>query len=459
MAVTSPPIGNLEHPSTDDTDQHSVKSKHVFNSSDDERLQTVERIARSEAFQKSSRLPALLRYLAKCTLANDRAGLTEQAIGHGVFGKPKDFHPTEDSCVRVYARQLRLRLHEYYQAVGHDEQIIVEIPKGAYALAFHPRHAHHLSGDARSVDLRTGASNEKASTFRRSSNWLPWVLFAVALVLAVVGWYRSTRSAVRDLPPWPINQVLVSGQPTTMVLADGSYVLRLLGEREISLDEYADHHYSDALIPHNATEGELRLFHYLQSSQLSSMADVRAASAITSMAGILRRNIVIRSAKEINGKMLANGNVILIGANTSNPWEELYEDYLNFRLSGRYISNRSPQAGEQTVYSISGPTGFSGEDYATISLVPGVDAHGTVLLLQGLRLEGTEAAIRFLSSDESRRDLETKLKTANGGKLPRYFEALLHSHSMGGSPASIDCIAVRVVSPTKYQKEQVEHSH
>jgi hypothetical protein len=79
-----------------------------------------------------------------------------------------------------------------------------------------------------------------------------------------------------------------------------------------------------------------------------------------------------------------------------------------------------------------------------------MDEHGTVLLLQGLRLEGTEAAIRFLSNDESRRDLAMELKTANGGTLPRYFEALLHSHSMGGSAASVDCIAVRIVSSTKH---------
>lgn len=449
MGVTSPPIDKLEDSDIAAARQRNGDISNALNGSGDERSQLIERISKSEAFQKSSRLPVLLRYLAKCTFANNRAGLTEQAIGQAVFGKPKDFHPTEDSCVRVYARQLRLRLHEYYQAVGHDEQIIIEIPKGGYALAFHPRHAQHLLSEVPSANSRT-ESHEAASAFRRLPIWLPWVLFAASLIVAIIGWHQSMHLAGRDTPPWPIDQVLVPGQQTTMVLADGSYVLRLLGEKEISLDEYADHRYSDALIPRGATEGELRLFHYLQSSQLSSMADVRAASAITSMAGVLRGNIVIHSAKEITGKMLASGNVILIGAKTSNPWEELYEDHLNFRLNGRYISNRSPQGGEQATYSVSGPTGFSGEDYATISLVPGMDEHGTVLLLQGLRLEGTEAAVRFLSDDESRRDLATKLKTANGGTLPRYFEALLHSHSMGGSAASVDCIAVRIVSPTEH---------
>ncbi|MEO6816193.1 MAG: hypothetical protein ABI177_05780 [Edaphobacter sp.] len=453
MAIVSPPVGKPEGSIADEALFRADESHGTFGGANDDRLQLIERIAQSDAFQKSTRLPALLRYLAEHTLANDRAGLTEQAIGQAVFGKPRDFHPTEDSSVRVYIRQLRLRLHEYYQSVGQDERIIIDIPKGGYSLAFHPRHPHPLLSEALSLvpaESRTELSNKRVSVFQRSSAWIPWVLFAATLVLATMGWYRSTRSADQGMPPWPIDQVLASGQQTTIVLADGSYVLRLLGERQISLDEYADHHYSDALIPHDATEGELRLFHYLQLSQLSSMADVRAASAITSMAGILRGNIVIRSAKEINGKMLASGNIILVGAKTSNPWEELYEDHLNFRLNGGYITNRSPQAGEPSVYSVTGPTGFSGEDYATISLVPGMGEHGNVLLLQGLRLEGTEAAIRFLSDDENRRDLEAKLKAANGGTLPRYFEALLHSHSMGGSAASVDCIAVRIVSPNKH---------
>jgi hypothetical protein len=38
----------------------------------------------------------------------------------------------EDSSVRVHARQLRLKLHEYFDGEGREEPMIVEIPKGAY---------------------------------------------------------------------------------------------------------------------------------------------------------------------------------------------------------------------------------------------------------------------------------------------------------------------------------------
>jgi hypothetical protein len=428
-------------------------------SSSDERLQVVERIAGSEPFQKSSRLPALLRHLAVCTLRNARSGLTEQAIGRTVFGKPRDFNPAEDSSVRVYMRQLRLRLHEYYQNSGPDEKIVIEIPKGGYALAFHHRQSPALNLEQGTPEIPTGAGESEykgfTSALRQINPWIPWVLMAASLLLAVAGWYRGSRVVNSNAPVWPISQVIQPGQQTTLVLADASYVLHLLGDREISLDEYADRHYSDRLIPKDASEGELRLFHYLQSSQITSMADARAAFEVSALAGSQRDHIALRSAKELNGNILSNGNFIFVGAPTSNPWVQLYQDRLNFHLvdrgtnGNRYIENHSPRPGEQHAYFITESTGHSGDDYATISMVPVRGQQGDALLLQGIRLEGTEAAIRFLSNSDSRNQIMEKLKSANNGTLPRYFEVLLHAHSVAGSPATIDCIAARPVLPSR----------
>lgn len=467
VATILPPIRNgKEDPLTEDTDLSVTRIDEVASGeghTSDARLEVVERIATSETFQKSSRLPPLLRYLALCTLRNHRAGLTEQAIGRAVFEKSIDFHPTEDSSVRVYVRQLRLRLHEYYQSLGQDERIVIEIPKGAYALSFHVRQvstplSEQERGAVEPIATAPSSSATQPTTgkLRGINPWVPWVLLAASLLLAIAGWYRWFHAVVSTTPPWPLNQVIQPGEQTTMVLADGSYMLRLLGDREITLDEYADHHYADTLLPKDATEGERRLFHYLQSSQITSMADAHAVSMVTALAGALRENLVIRSAKELNGRMLSNGNFIFVGANTSNPWVDLYQSRLNFHLveaglrGSRYIQNRSPWPGEQPAYSITESTGYSGDDYATISLVPGTgEQSGDALLLQGLRLEGTEAAIRFLSSPGNRIAMAEKLTAANGGTLPRYFEVLLHAHSVGGSAASIDCIAVRNFSISK----------
>jgi hypothetical protein len=421
----------------------------------EEQMSLVERIVMSEAFQKSSRLPALLRYLAACTLTNDRAGLTEQAIGRAVFDKPPDFHPTEDSSVRVYVRQLRLRLYEYFQSSGQDERIVIEIPKGAYALGFHMRHTLPavpepepvpLSVEPLSASLR---AEVHSALLPKLPWWFPWALCAAMFLIAATGWLRLFHTTSAALPPWPLNQVVEPDRPTTMVLADASYVLRLLGDRRFTLDEYADKRYIDGLIPSGATQGELTLFHYLEDAQITSMADARAVSAMTTLAGSLRDRLIIRSAKEMNGSAMSNGNFVIVGAKNSNPWIELYESRTHFRLveggphGSRYIDNLAPQPGEQPFYAVHESTGYSGEDFATISLVPGLGDQGSTLLIQGLRREGTDAAILFLASASQRASLEQALRAANRGKLPKYFEALLRSHAVAGSATSIECIAVR----------------
>lgn len=423
----------------------------------DDRLLLVERIANSEALQKSSRLPGLLRYLAACTFQGDRAGLTEQAIGRAVFEKTADFSPTEDSSVRVYVRQLRLRLYEYFQASGADESTIIEIPKGGYALAFHPRHVPSPKTEADAHVAMPSASSvvvsERRVTKRGQPAWFPWAVVAVMTLIALVGWVRWYRSASIALPPWPLNLVVDSQRPTTVVLADVSYVLRLLGDRPVTLDAYADRTYMKGLIPENASRGELSLLHYLQDAQITSMTDARAASMLTQLAGSLHDKLVFRSAKEVTGATMLTGNFIIVGAKNSNPWVELYEPRMNFRFvesgihGSRYIDNRIPRPGEQAFYAVHEPTGYSGEDYATISVLPNVNDQGSTLLVQGLRREGTEAAIQFLNSASRRDSLEAKLRAANRGRLPKYFEALIQSHAVAGSATSIDCIAVHPLHP------------
>jgi hypothetical protein len=90
----------------------------------------VERIAASPGFQKSARLRELLLYVTEQTLQGRASQLTEYEIGHAIFGKPADYSPLDDSSVRVHARQLRLRLHEYFDSIGRSEPLMVEIPKG-----------------------------------------------------------------------------------------------------------------------------------------------------------------------------------------------------------------------------------------------------------------------------------------------------------------------------------------
>src|SRR5438128_6005037 len=87
----------------------------------DKRWQHVQRIVSSPAFQKSTRLRELLEYVSERTIRGHAQDLTEQYIGDALFHKPSGYSSLEDSSVRVLARQLRLKLHEYYDGEGREE--------------------------------------------------------------------------------------------------------------------------------------------------------------------------------------------------------------------------------------------------------------------------------------------------------------------------------------------------
>ena len=129
----------------------------------------IERIVSSRAFQKADRLKELLHYLAAESVQGEASGCTEQQIGQAVFGKPVSYSPVQDSSVRVHVRQLRLKLHEYFDTEGRAEPWIVEIPKGAYALAFHASQINALPPV--SVPAPAAAAERRSTTTRERIAW------------------------------------------------------------------------------------------------------------------------------------------------------------------------------------------------------------------------------------------------------------------------------------------------
>ena len=416
----------------------------------DPRWHLVERITQTEPFQKSTRLPRLLLYLARHTIQGDRRKLTEQAIGQAVFGKGQHYDPADDSSVRVYARQLRLRLHEYYDSLGTHEELVVSVPKGGYALDFSPAASSNPPHSAPPADF---PSNDR-SVFGLNLTILLCCFSAVLLVLSLFfgfEWYRAA-SVQRPAVPWPLSSVIHKGTQTTLVTADAGFALRMLGDREVPLDSYIDHTYLQPILPQHMSENESIVLRYFDSTRITSEADAEAAGAISSLAGPYSENLTIRSARDINANDLTHGDFIFVGSKTSNPWVELLDSRMNFQIvengphGSRYVLNRDPHPGEKEIYqSESMGTLASGEDYAVIALVPGKAGGGSSLLLEGVRMEGTEAAIALLRSQTGRAKLQNQLASINGGRTPRYFEALLHAQSVAGATISVDIIAARVL--------------
>jgi hypothetical protein len=415
----------------------------------DPRWQLIERITATPSFQKSARIRDLLRYMAERTLLGQAADLTEHRIGSAVFGKPEHYSVVEDSAVRVHVRQLRLKLHEYFDGEGRHEPCIVEIPKGAYTTVF------------RKMEQRASAPSDTAAHPAKGRLWqkaLPWGVATLFLVTTVSAWYFRPHATAPARAPWPLAELFASrDRQVQVVVADANYgMTRLLDERPVTLDTYLGPSYRNGEDLSNAhpTERELRMMRYLSGSLLTSYADLAVVSTLLRVAGADRDSIAIRSAREIRPRDFEEGSFVLVGSPSSNPWVSEFEGSLNFQEregvigeSMKFFENMHPRQGEREKYQGLEFTGSSGEDYATISLLPMSNGHGTVLILQGLQQEGTEATAIFLADAGNRQKLEQALGATRATPQPVYFEALLRTQAVAGAPNATSIVATRLFHP------------
>jgi hypothetical protein len=394
----------------------------------------------------------LLQFITEQTIHGNAHELTEQHIGNALFHKPSDYSPLEDSSVRVHARQLRLKLHEYFNEEGRNEPLILDIPKGSYAPVFRTV--------LKTADLPPTIASAVISVVawhRRAM--VPWAICGILATLCAVLSYRVLTHRTAGVVPstaslsWPSSQIFDARHQTIIVVADSNYGMsRILTSQPGSLDQYLRRDFVRNTTASKLGEADSRLSEYISNSTLTSFADVADVVSLFKMAGALQSQVSVRYPRDLRMRDLDHNNYIFIGSPGSNPWVTLLQDKLNFRESEAIVGkspkvflNKNPLPGEQAQYEGLRWTGTMGEDYATISLLPNATHDGSVLAFQGLQQEGTEAAGRFLADEENRRQLMSALGISAAESLSQsiWFEALIRSRTVSGAPNSTTLVAVR----------------
>src|SRR5260370_6202472 len=418
----------------------------------DERWRLVQRIVFSTHFQKSTRLRDLMQYVSEQTIHGNAHELTEQHIGNALFQNTYDYSPLEDSSVRVHARQLRLKLHEYFNEEGRNEPLILDIPKGSYAPVFRTV--------LKPADLPAAiaAAVIPVVSWRRQA-MVPWVICGVLTVLCAALSYRvithRTAGAVQGTVSLssPSSQIFDTRHQTIIVVADSNYGRsRILASQPGSLDQYLRRDCLRSTTVGKIDKAGSRLSEYISNSMLTSFADVADVVSLFTIAGALQSQVSVRYPRDLRMRDLDHNNYIFVGSPGSNPWVTLLQDKLNFRESETVVGesskvflNKNPLPGVHQRYEGLRWTGTMGEDYATISLLPNVTHDGSVLAFQGLQQEGTEAAGRFLADEEKRRQLMTALGISASASISQniWVEALIRSRTVSGAPNSTTLVAVR----------------
>jgi hypothetical protein len=252
---------------------------------------------------------------------------------------------------------------------------------------------------------------------------------------------------------WPFSHIFDTRHQTIIVVADSNYgMARILSNQPGSLDQYLHREFLQGPEASKIGAANSRLSEYLSNSTLTSFADVADVVTLYRMAGPLQTQVLVRYPRDLRLRDLDHNNYVFIGSPGSNPWVTLLQDKLNFREtegvvgnSAKAFLNMNPLPGEQAQYEGLRWTGTMGEDYATISLLPNATHDGSVLLLQGLQQEGTEAAGRFLADPVNQRQLMSALGISAGENRSQniWFEALIRSRTVSGAPNTTTLVAVR----------------
>ena len=423
------------------------------------RRELIRRIVHSPTFARSERLGTLLTYVCDMALQGREAEINEQKIGEEVFGRSRDYDSSVDGIVRSQASRLRHRLELYFQQEGTDEPLRILIPRGGYVPVFEAPSPLPLASPAEAIPQAVPTDAAQApdihptdSFFRR---WLQWAPSLVLGLLLVALWVhdrqreRPVAAALQTHPFW--SHLFSRNQPTLVVAPDSGLVLfHGLSGKDIDLKQYLEAGYRSELngppqIGPAAAQKNWLLD--LANRRYTSMVDLQAILSLKDRARTLGSEVSVRYARDLRPNDFKTGTVILLGMSSANPWVELFERDMNFVLKDDYtkfvwVINRSPQKGEPPRWETA-RTDPEQRVFAVVAYLPNLARDGNALLVEGISMAGTEAAMDFVDDDAKLLPFLNRIQLPDG-TLP-HFELLLETHNMGASAVRSQILAWRTM--------------
>jgi hypothetical protein len=395
------------------------------------RLKTASGIASAES------LCRLLQYLVDHALDRPDQPIKEHEIATAVFGRPSDFDPRLDAIVRVQTGRLRTRLAEYYAGPGADDPLIIDIPKGSYAVSV------RSGALPRRPTATVTAAPPPAALPRRAwpggwqLNALLALGFLAVITSALSGFLAAERASAssRERSARDIDPTLVAfwsplldhpGDPL-VVFSNAEFV----GRPDTGM------RYFDA---HRDTREQI-LDHY------TGVGEVLAAFELTRLFGRLGREVRVKRGRLLALDDAKTSDVIFVGSPAENlslreipgTREFLFQQQPSGPRQGHVaIVNVRPRPGEPATFFASAALPIR-EDYALVSLNPGLGGKGWTMVLAGTTTLGTQAAVEFVCRGAEIQKLLARMPAR--GKTP--FEAVLKVRISGGVPVETQIAAVK----------------
>ncbi|MFZ0805471.1 MAG: helix-turn-helix domain-containing protein [Candidatus Sulfotelmatobacter sp.] len=403
-------------------------------------FQQMEKLTKSHILHGSESLCKLLHYLAEHSLDHPGLALKEYQIATEVLGRPAGFDPQSDSTVRVQIGRLRVKLAEYYALEGVDDPVLVELPKGSYALTFHLRAPKAAALAVPAVPLERvhealpPAPVERAWKIAVLSLSAVVVICLLTIAILIAARTKQQTSAGQAVPAayqifW--SRFANSAQQPWVIFSNGQFV----GRPETGMRYFNPA--SDArtfILDHYTGVGEVLAIHQLDN-----------------VFAMLNRPLRVKRGALFSLDDAKNNDLIFVGSPSENltlldipgTREFVFERVDSGPRKGDLaVLNVHPKPGEPKLFLATPANQPTIEDYSVISLLPGLDPSHAILILAGNSTFGTQAAVEFVCREDSIKELLHELNVKKAGDL-KPFEALLHVKIAHGVPVTTELISVR----------------
>lgn len=387
----------------------------------DELLPQISKITQSSSFSSSDILKNLLFFLATAAIERPGESIREQEIAENVLGRT-DFDARIDSGVRVHAGRLRSKLAEYYLGDGASDNLIVEISKGSYQLAWRYRTA-----------LQVLPPDSPSTSQDRRNGWKSWpVRYLAAAALVIIGLSSSGLTA------WWIHRQHSERIPSEV---QEFWTPFLYGERPPIVVFGGPRAQTGPSNNSLGTPEDDLMF----STSWAGVGALFSVHRLTSIFTELDRSFILKRSLKLNWDDARRETLILIGGPDSNtahaslpktkrfvfPLHALQEKKLG-------IEDLNAKNNQSRYYTSEGSPLHL--DHALIAYLPTRTPEHPMLIAAGGTTFGTQAAVEFITEKESLKNLRTQLQVKDG-KFP-YFEALIKVNVRDGVPIHSELIAV-----------------
>jgi len=427
----------------------------------------VDRILASDTFRAAEVIRRLLRFLANKTFSGEADYLKEYSVGLDALGKPASYDPGKDAIVRLQASRLRQKLDEYYRTEGRLDSLVIELPKGRFKIAWHPRDASAFPGTV--VPLISpviAATAPGEATPVREAQPVTWwrnlaiCLAVVSVLLACVSIW-SIRRASRNLAAAHIipattpelnelwSPFLYSSHHLIIAFSNPLFVrLQESGYRDIiyhtmGVNNWEDAKRSPELSALSRALGNPKATPTFNMVERSTLVSTFVLSRF--LAGRLADLSLARSS-EVSWQQLSDNDVILLAPLSLDPGNSALPVQPAFAVDEAGIGNLQPRAGEPEVYADPQDHQDSdGHGLELISMLPGPLGRTSVMTFSSNHAWGIICGVQALTDSSFARVLAGKLKLPTG-KIPPYYQIVLQISYRDGTPTNASYVTHRVLT-------------